>query len=95
MLDATRFRVLTRSTPWRSGLQRDEIPDLVRWSHGCGFDLVIETLPMGGIDALSLVRARLELRFTLHDIPYKSGEPAPLWARRRDRRRTRLHHAAH
>jgi GTP 3',8-cyclase len=63
----------------------DEIPDLLRWSHGRGFDLtLIETMPMGEIDAdrtdqylpLSLVRARLEQRFTLNDIPYKSGGPA-------------------
>jgi len=67
------------------GCNEDEIPDLLRWSHGRGFDLtLIETMPMGEIDAdrtdqylpLSLVRARLEQRFTLADIPYRSGGPA-------------------
>ncbi|MGH6735140.1 MAG: GTP 3',8-cyclase MoaA [Methyloceanibacter sp.] len=63
----------------------DEIADLLRWCHGRGFDLtLIETMPMGEIEAdrtdqylpLSLVRARLEQRFTLADIPYRSGGPA-------------------
>jgi len=67
------------------GCNEDEIADLVRWSHGRGFDLtLIETMPMGEIDAdrtdqylpLSLVRARLEQRFTLADIPFQSGGPA-------------------
>jgi cyclic pyranopterin phosphate synthase len=62
-----------------------EFEDLIAWSHGNGFDLtLIETMPMGEIDAdrteqylpLSLVRARLEQRFTLDDIPYRSGGPA-------------------
>jgi cyclic pyranopterin phosphate synthase len=45
---------------------------------------VIETMPMGEIDAdrtdqylpLSLLRASLERQFTLSDIPYKTGGPA-------------------
>jgi molybdenum cofactor biosynthesis enzyme MoaA len=53
------------------GCNEDEIPDLVRWSHGRAFDLtLIETVPTGEIDAdrrdqylpLPLVRARLEQR---------------------------------
>ena len=67
------------------GLQRPEMPDLLRWAHGRGMDLtVIETMPMGEIDAdrtdqylpLSLLRAQLEREFTLTDIPYKTGGPA-------------------
>jgi cyclic pyranopterin phosphate synthase len=67
------------------GCNEDEIADLLRWSHGRGFDLtLIETMPMGEIDAdrtdqylpLSLVRARLAQRFTLADIPFQSGGPA-------------------
>jgi cyclic pyranopterin phosphate synthase len=67
------------------GSNEDEIPDLLRWSHGRGFDLtLIETMPLGEIEAdrtdqylpLSLVRARLEQSFTLADIPYRSGGPA-------------------
>jgi cyclic pyranopterin phosphate synthase len=57
----------------------------VRFSHERGFDLsLIETMPMGdtGSDRtehylpLSLVRARLEERFTMVEIPYRSGGPA-------------------
>jgi cyclic pyranopterin phosphate synthase len=66
-------------------VNEDEIEDLIGWSHGNGFDLtLIETMPMGeiGVDRteqylpLSLVRARLEQRFTLDDIPYRSSGPA-------------------
>jgi len=62
-----------------------EIPDLMRFAHGRGMDLtVIETMPMGEIDAdrtdqylpLSLLRAELERRFTLTDIPLRTGGPA-------------------
>ncbi|MGH9808727.1 MAG: GTP 3',8-cyclase MoaA [Terriglobia bacterium] len=67
------------------GVNEDEIEGLLRWSHGRGFDLtLIETMPMGetGIDRteqylpLSLVRARLQERCTLEEIPYRSGGPA-------------------
>jgi len=66
-------------------VNEDEITDLIAWSHGRGFDLtLIETMPMGEIDGgrteqylpLSLVRARLNQRFTLQDIDYRSGGPA-------------------
>lgn len=62
-----------------------EIPDMIRFAHGRGMDLtLIETMPMGEIDEdrthqylpLSQVRADLEERFTLADIPYKTGGPA-------------------
>jgi len=62
-----------------------EIEDMMRWSHGEGFDLtLIETMPLGEIEEdrtdqylpLSLVRKRLEERFTLAEIPYKTGGPA-------------------
>ncbi|MCT7375519.1 GTP 3',8-cyclase MoaA [Chelativorans salis] len=67
------------------GFNEDEIPEMLRWAHGRGMDMtVIETMPMGEIDAdrtdqylpLSELRARLEQRFTLTDIPYKTGGPA-------------------
>ncbi|KAB2854480.1 MAG: GTP 3',8-cyclase MoaA, partial [Bauldia sp.] len=67
------------------GINEDEIDDLIRWSHGSGMDLtLIETMPLGEIEGdrtdqylpLSLVRARLEERWTLRDIPYKTGGPA-------------------
>ncbi len=62
-----------------------EIPELIEWSHGRGFDItLIETMPMGDIEGdrtdqylpLSLVRARLNQRFTLNDLDYRSGGPA-------------------
>jgi cyclic pyranopterin phosphate synthase len=62
-----------------------EFDDLIRWTHGEGMDLtLIETMPLGEIGddrtdqylPLSLVRSRLEARWTLEDIPYKTGGPA-------------------
>jgi cyclic pyranopterin phosphate synthase len=67
------------------GFNEAELPEMLSWAHGRGMDLtVIETMPMGEIDAdrtdqylpLSLVRANLEQRFTLSDIPYRTGGPA-------------------
>lgn len=62
-----------------------ELPDILRWAHGRGMDMtVIETMPMGEIDAdrtdqylpLSVLRAQLERQFTLTDIPFRTGGPA-------------------
>ena len=62
-----------------------EIEQMMRWAHGEGFDLtLIETMPLGEIDEdrtdqylpLSLVRSRLEEKFSLSDIAYKTGGPA-------------------
>ena len=56
------------------GFNEAELPEMLRWAHGRGMDLtVIETMPMGEIDAdrtdqylpLSLLRANLERSFTL------------------------------
>ncbi len=67
------------------GVNEDEIEELIRFAHGRGFDLtLIETMPMGDIEGdrtdqylpLSVVRARLLDRFTLEDIPYRTGGPA-------------------
>ena len=67
------------------GVNEDEIDDLIRLAHGRGFDLtLIETMPMGDIDGdrtdqylpLSIVRARLMDRWTLEDIPHRTGGPA-------------------
>jgi cyclic pyranopterin phosphate synthase len=67
------------------GVNEDELDDLIRFAHGRGFDLtLIETMPMGDIDGdrtdqylpLSIVRARLMDRFTLEDIPLRTGGPA-------------------
>ena len=63
----------------------DEIEEMVVWTHDRGMDLtLIETMPLGDIDGdrtdqylpLSVVRARLLDRWTLEDIPYKTGGPA-------------------
>ncbi|MDO8607432.1 MAG: GTP 3',8-cyclase MoaA [Phaeospirillum sp.] len=63
----------------------DEHDRLVEWCGQHGFDLTfIETMPMGEIHAdrteqylpLSLVRSRLEQRWTLTDIDYRTGGPA-------------------
>jgi len=67
------------------GVNENEIDDLLRFAHGRGYDLtLIETMPLGDIDGdrtdqylpLSIVRGRLLDRFTLEDIPYKTGGPA-------------------
>jgi cyclic pyranopterin phosphate synthase len=67
------------------GINEDEFDDLIRFAHGRGFDLtLIETMPMGDIDGdrtdqylpLSIVRARLMDRWTLEDIPLRTGGPA-------------------
>lgn len=66
-------------------VNEDEIADLMTWAHGRKMDFtLIETMPMGEIDGdrvaqylpLSLVRARLEERYTLEDTDYRTGGPA-------------------
>lgn len=67
------------------GVNDREIPDLMTWAHGRSMDLtLIEVMPLGEIDGdrvdqyipLSAVRDNLESRFTLTDIPLKTGGPA-------------------
>jgi len=67
------------------GVNEFEIESMMKWAHGEGFDLaLIETMPLGEIEEdrteqylpLSLVRQRLEEKFTLKDIDYKTGGPA-------------------
>lgn len=62
-----------------------EIEGMMQWAHGEGFDFtLIETMPLGEIDEdrtdqylpLSTVRERLEKKYSLIDIPYKTGGPA-------------------
>ncbi len=66
-------------------VNEDEIADMVVWAHSKGMDLsLIETMPLGDIEGdrtdqylpLSLVKARLAQRFTLNEIPYRTGGPA-------------------
>ncbi len=67
------------------GFNEDEFDDLLVWCGNEGFDLtLIETMPLGDIGGdrvdqylpLSLVRQRLEERWTLTDLDYRSGGPA-------------------
>ncbi|MFZ1427871.1 MAG: GTP 3',8-cyclase MoaA, partial [Geminicoccaceae bacterium] len=67
------------------GVNEDELDHMVAWCGAEGFDLtLIETMPLGEIDGdrteqylpLSLVRAKLAQRWTLTDIPYRTGGPA-------------------
>jgi cyclic pyranopterin phosphate synthase len=67
------------------GVNDEEIPALIEWSHSRGMDMtLIETMPMGDVDAdrteqylpLSLVRANLAKRFTLDATDERTGGPA-------------------
>ena len=67
------------------GVNEHEIPSMIEWCHDQGFDFtLIETMPLGEIEGdradqylpLSQVRAALAERYTLEDIPYKTGGPA-------------------
>jgi len=67
------------------GVNQNEFDHMIRWCGDQGYDLTfIETMPMGDIDGdrtdqylpLSMVRADLKERWTLEDIPYRTGGPA-------------------
>jgi cyclic pyranopterin phosphate synthase len=68
------------------GVNEDELDDIVAWCGAEGFDMVlIEVMPMGDIGGenrldqylpLSLVRARLQRRWTLDETDYRTGGPA-------------------
>jgi cyclic pyranopterin phosphate synthase len=67
------------------GVNEDEIETLLEWAHGGGMDLtLIEVMPLGEIEThraeqflpLSAVRARLLDRYTLEDLPDRTGGPA-------------------
>jgi cyclic pyranopterin phosphate synthase len=68
------------------GVNDDEFDRLVEWAGGEGFDLVfIEVMPMGDIGGedrleqyipLSMVRARLQRKWTLDETDYRTGGPA-------------------
>jgi cyclic pyranopterin phosphate synthase len=67
------------------GVNEDELDRMIAWCGAEGFDLtLIETMPLGDIDGdrtdqylpLSLVRARLERRWRLTDLPDRTGGPA-------------------
>ena len=68
------------------GVNEDELDDLVAWCGAEGFDLtIIEVMPMGDIGGenrldqylpLSLVRSKLQRRWTLDESDYRTGGPA-------------------
>ncbi|HEX5326657.1 MAG TPA: GTP 3',8-cyclase MoaA [Acetobacteraceae bacterium] len=67
------------------GVNEHEFDALLAWCGEHGFDLcLIETMPMGDISGdrteqylpLSVVRARLRLRWTLQESEYRTGGPA-------------------
>ena len=63
----------------------EEIPDLIRWAHGEGYELtLIETMPLGEVDvdrtdeylSLKVMRRELESYWTLEDLALSTGGPA-------------------
>jgi cyclic pyranopterin phosphate synthase len=67
------------------GQNEEEIPELIAWAHGQGFEItLIEVMPLGVVDGdrfdhylpLSQVRADLERRWTLLPDMHRSGGPA-------------------
>ena len=68
------------------GVNDGELHDLVAWAGAEGFDLTfIEVMPLGEIGEgarldqylpLSMVRARIQERYTLEDSDYRTGGPA-------------------
>ncbi len=67
------------------GVNEDEIVPMLEWAHGRGMDLtLIEVMPLGEVEParidqflpLSQVRASLMDRFTLTDLPDRTGGPA-------------------
>ena len=68
-----------------AGENEDEIPGLIEWAHGRNMDVsLIEVMPLGETGAeridqylpLTTVRDRLAQRWTLEDIPFRTGGPA-------------------
>nr|WP_137676112.1 GTP 3',8-cyclase MoaA [Parerythrobacter lutipelagi] len=67
------------------GINDAEIPALLRWAHGQGFDIsLIETMPLGEVDDVRLdrflplteIRRGLEDEFTLAPSEHRTGGPA-------------------
>jgi cyclic pyranopterin phosphate synthase len=67
------------------GINEAEIPDLVAWANGQGFDItLIEVMPLGEVEEdrfdhylpLVAVREALDRRWTLTESPHRTGGPA-------------------
>ena len=70
------------------GINEAEIPDLVAWAHGQGFELtLIEVMPLGEVEEdrfdhylpLVAVKDMLDARWTLNPSGHRSGGPARYW----------------
>ena len=77
--------VVKLNTVALKGANEDELPELIGWAHGQGFDLtLIEVMPLGEVETdrfdhylpLDAVRAALETQFTLTPSDHRSGGPA-------------------
>jgi GTP 3',8-cyclase len=67
------------------GVNEDEFIPMIEWAHGRGMDLtMIEVMPLGIVEtarldqflSLDTVRAKISERFTLRDLPDRTGGPA-------------------
>ncbi|MDB4844218.1 GTP 3',8-cyclase MoaA [Hellea sp.] len=67
------------------GVNDREIPSLIEWAHNKSMDItLIEVMPLGDIDEdrvdqyipLNTIRDNLEQRFTLNNVPLRTGGPA-------------------
>lgn len=67
------------------GVNTLEVPSMMEWAHGQGFDMtLIEVMPMGEIDEdrrdqympLTAMRDDLAAQYTLIDSPHRTGGPA-------------------
>lgn len=67
------------------GVNQDELPDLIAWAHGQGFEhTLIEVMPLGEVEEdrfdhylpLVSVREELERRWTLTPSSHRTGGPA-------------------
>ncbi len=67
------------------GVNDSEIPSLIEWAHNKSMDItLIEVMPLGDIDEdrvdqyipLNAIRDNLEQRFTLNNVPLRTGGPA-------------------
>jgi len=67
------------------GVNDSEIPRLIEWAHNKSMDItLIEVMPLGDIDEdrvdqyipLNAIRDNLEHRFTLNNLPLRTGGPA-------------------
>lgn len=67
------------------GVNDREIPSLIEWAHSKSMDItLIEVMPLGDIDEdrvdqyipLNAIRDNLEQRFTLNNVPLRTGGPA-------------------